>query len=134
MKRVLEGLRNSESGFTLIEMLIVLGIIVALAAAVVPQLGLFSGSGEAGGKDAELSGMKTALQTAMVDAGVSSVTANSGVGGVLGPAQNDFSATPVEIPGGLGKYLDANVTTFFYCYNTSGRVTLQQDAATPNCT
>ena len=34
--RVIDRVRKTESGFTLIEMLIVVGIIVALAAAIVP--------------------------------------------------------------------------------------------------
>ena len=37
MRKYMSKIRNSEAGFTLIEMLIVVGIIVALAAAVVPE-------------------------------------------------------------------------------------------------
>ena len=72
--------------------------------------------------------MKTAFQSAMVDAGVSTVTDNSGAA-----ARNDFTTSPPEIPGGLGKYLDTPTTSYFYCYTSSGRVTLQQEAAEPNC-
>ena len=77
MKRLVGGvarsLRASESGFTLIEMLIVVGIIVALAAAIVPQVVQFGGKGEEGTKATELQTVQTAIDNAMAIAGITVV-------------------------------------------------------------
>ena len=131
MKRLKEmvGYRSAEeSGFTLIEMLIVVGIIVALAAAIVPNVVQFGGKGEEGKKDQEKSAVQTAIDSMMADKGVSSVS--------IGPttAENDFTAYPTGTVANmtLDSYLRVTSTEYFYCWTASGVVT-QKDLTTDVC-
>ena len=79
MKNLVTGvsrrLQRSESGFTLIEMLIVVGIIVALAFAIVPQVVSFSGKVEEGKKTSEKSTVQSALDAMMAEKGIVTITA-----------------------------------------------------------
>ena len=52
-RRLSRRLPGSEAGFTLVELLVVVGVIVALAAVIVPSVVKFSGKGETGAKAAE---------------------------------------------------------------------------------
>ena len=81
MKRLLK----KESGFTLVELLVVVGIIVALAAVIIPNIARFTGSGDTAAAAAELDTLQTAMDTAMADNTLTAVVAKSAV--------NDFSAT-----------------------------------------
>ena len=120
--------RKGESGFTLVELLVVVGIIVALAAVIIPNVAQFAGKGETGAKAAEQENVQTAFDAMLADVGITVVTANTGA---ITPAINDFSATPVEGP--LGTYLRSATTTYFYCWDTSALILLQQLAAADNC-
>ena len=135
MKRLVGGvarsLRASESGFTLIEMLIVVGIIVALAAAIVPQVVQFGGKGEEGQKSSELSAVQTAMDNAMAVAGITLIdlqattapnkswTALPKVGTTLYPL---FSV-----------HLRTATTTWGYCWGTDGKVTQTVDKTSTTC-
>ena len=55
MKDILKRVRTSEAGFTLAELLIVVGIVVALAAVILPNVGRFANEGQRGALAAELS-------------------------------------------------------------------------------
>ena len=56
-----------QKGFTLIEMIVVVGIIAVLATVIIPNLGKFIGSGESGAKSAEQESVETAMTAMMVD-------------------------------------------------------------------
>ena len=129
-------MRRSESGFTLIEMLIVVGIIVAMAAAIVPQVVQFGGKGEEGKKDQEKATIQTAMDAMIADQGLSDVAANTGSGT---PARNDWTTYPNDGPSGTaaklstGGYIRVTSTTWFYCWSTTGKIEKQTDAAADNC-
>ena len=134
--RVLKGVRDGESGFTLIEMLIVVGIIVALAAAIVPAVVQFSGKGEEGKKDSELTTIQSAIDSMITEESVTSVTATTNAVrnwtvdnfGVTVPAGKDLTLSPTYIR-------DAS-TTYWYCFDAKGKVTQHnlgypEEATTP---
>ena len=125
LNRVKDSVGKSESGFTMVEMLIVMGIIVALAAAIVPQMASFGGTGEEGQKSAEKSAIQMAMDSTIADAGKSVVTAETT------NARNDWQTYPVG-PSPikkLEKYLAITSTTWFYCWDTKGKITKQLDTA-----
>ena len=133
MKSAITGvskrLQRSESGFTLIEMLIVVGIIVALAAAIVPQVVSFSGKGEEGQKSSEQSTIQSAMDAMMAEQGITSVTPVEG-----GTAVNDWT----DNPDGTGAltldgYTSLTSSTWFYCYGSDGQITAQVDEADDGC-
>ena len=73
---MVDRLRRIWPSFSLIEVLIVLGIIAALAAAIVPQ---FVGRGsDERQRDSELSSVQNAIDSMMAELGLSSVAANDG--------------------------------------------------------
>ncbi|MFQ5874791.1 MAG: type II secretion system protein, partial [Dehalococcoidia bacterium] len=72
----LPRLGRKESGFTLVELLVVVGIIVALAAVIVPSIAAVSGKGEQGARDSERENVQSAMDTLMADIGITTVNAN----------------------------------------------------------
>lgn len=125
-----------QKGFTLIEMIVVVGIIAVLAAVIVPNIGKFIGTGEQGAKNAEQESVETAMSAMMADKAVTTLTALSG------SSINDWSGKPVEASGDPGavslynsstpseSYLQLNPTVYFYCFNANGLITAQHEVAT----
>ena len=79
MRKFVRKLRKSftygEKGFTLIELLIVLAILGAMAGAIIPNLSRFTESGTKSACLNEAQVIQTAIDAAMADAGLSSITA-----------------------------------------------------------
>lgn len=111
-------LPKAESGFTLVELLVVVAIIIALAAVIIPSVASFADKGDEGAKAAEQDNVQTAIDTYMADNGTTTVTANSTT------ATNDMSVDP-----DLSTFLRKSSTTYFYCWDTAGLVTSQQESA-----
>ncbi len=115
--------RKSQGGFTLVELLVVVAIIVALAAASIVAVSQFSGKGAEGASAAELNAVQTAMDTMMADLGITTVTASTSAAA----ASSNFGTVPTEGP--LVTYLRTNPTTYSYCWNASGKVS----QVTGNC-
>ena len=118
---------RKESGFTLVELLVTVGIIVALAAVIVPSVLIFGSKGDEGAKAAESESLQTAMDSMMADKALTSV-----VGLTSSENSNQLWTT---LPAGTGSapltnYLRSDTTAFFYCYDNTGKVTRQDVAAT----
>ena len=131
-----------QAGFTLVELLVVVGIIVGLAAVIIPNVGRFSGKGAQGATVSEKENVQTAFDSMMAEAGITGVTANGLA--ALGTAKNTWTSLPtatgggaITLPGGgtvdLTDYLRAANTTYFYCWAATGVVTEQFSTAV-SCT
>ena len=130
IKNRLGRVGEDQKGFTLIEMLVVVGIIVALAAIVVPLVISFAGSGESAAQAGEVETVQTAIQTLMVDNDLSAVTASiSGAGGEkIVSTGTQFDATV-----SLQAYMDQPSTQYCYRWGADGRVTFQYNLVAGAC-
>lgn len=130
LKKLVSRITNGQKGFTLIEMIVVVGIIAVLAAVIVPNMGKFIGQGETGAMSAEQDAVQTAMKAMMADKTITTVTALANPS----TSSKDWSA----LPGGtgavkLGKdYLQTDLTTYFYCWDGFGNIT-QQDKVAAAC-
>lgn len=126
-----------QKGFTLIEMIVVVGIIAVLAAVIVPNIGKFIGSGEAGAKSAERESVETAMSAMMADTAVQKVATLVGSN-----ATQDWTGLPLPDSVDLGalplyntanpeqSYLQLDPTVYFYCFNEFGLIYDQFEVAT----
>jgi len=129
LKKLMARLRRAQEGFTLVELLVVVGIIVAVAAVTVPSVLQFTGKGDQGAKATEEETVQTAMDSMMADKSINAVTG-------LTSAQNSNNVW-TSLPGGTGAaalttYMRNNTTVYFYCYDATGKVT-RQDAAAAAC-
>ncbi len=133
LKKLASRITGGQKGFTLIEMIVVVGIIAVLAAVIVPNIGKFIGSGEQGAKDAEFESVQTAINAMMADGAVVLVVDHSGAADT---SVSDWTAQPEEDSTDIGtvplgtEYLQNATTVYFYCWDANGQLTAQHEAAT----
>ena len=125
-----------QKGFTLIEMIVVVGIIAVLAAVIVPNIGKFIGSGEAGAKSAEQESVETAMAAMMADHATQMVTASTA-------ANADWTGLPItngSDPGAVSlyntgspelSYLHDEFTIYCYTWDEFGKILVQTEATAP---
>jgi|ERR687895_1558658 type IV pilus assembly protein PilA len=130
LKKFMAKVAKGQGGFTLIEMIVVVGIIAVLAAVIVPNIGKFIGSGEQGAKDAEKESVQTAMNAMMAEKAVTKVNA------LVSPATStaDWASLPDEDstdPGAVpwSSYLQSASTVYYYCYDGFGQIKRQDEAA-----
>ena len=117
--RLLGKLPGNRSGFTLVEMLVVVAIIVALAAVIVPTVTVLLGRGESAAREAETVAVQTAIDTMMTDKLWTEVKPSAG-------PTRDFSATggndfSIDASGVyLETYIREPLTAFCYMWDADG--------------
>ena len=132
LKKMASRITGGQKGFTLIEMIVVVGIIAVLAAVIVPNIGKFIGSGEQGAKDAEFESVQTAMNAMMADSAVVLVVDHSAA---ADNSIQDWTAEPKEDAADIGTlpletYLQNVKTVYYYCWDLNGQLTAQHEAAT----
>ena len=115
---------RGNSGFTLVEFLVVVGIIVALAAVIVPTVSQFSGRGVAGAQLEEFDAIQSAMDNMMVDTGLITINPSPGT------SKNDWTT----FPNGSGVmplqgFLRDTTSAHYYCWDSSGLLTDQHITA-----
>ncbi len=114
------GNLRGEHGFTLVELLVIVSIVVALAGAVVPSVAGFSDKGEVGAMAEEISSVQSAMDIMMIENNVTAVNVSPA------SSQNSWKTFPNgPSVASLGNYLKAEDTTYFYCWDASGLITDQ---------
>ena len=112
MKRITFG----EKGFTLIEILIAVGILALLAGIAVPTVGVLLGNSETKAEAAELSNVQAAVDSLMADQEMETITA-------VAVASSDMTAFPGAAPRLNPNYLRSAATRCTYTVATDGTVT-----------
>ena len=118
---------SQAEGFTLVEMLVVVAIIVALAAVIVPTVTIFLSRGEEAARQAEAESVQTAIDAMMADKGLLALTPNettptrdfSEAGG------NDFDDPNLVF---LEVYLREASTAYCYTWDNFGIATQDETA------
>ena len=141
LKKRIHSVGREASGFTLVELLVVVGIIVALAGVIIPNVTEFINKGDEGARAAEKVEVQQAIDTYIADKYLVVLP------GVLGAdaldeasdsSTNDFSTggtLDLESPGTAGaSFMRDTTSVYFYCWDITGKVLLQDATSTLDCT
>ncbi|MBI4294577.1 MAG: type II secretion system protein [Chloroflexi bacterium] len=101
---MIKRLLKKQAGFTLVELLVVVAIVVGLAAAIIPNVSRFSDSGRTGGAASEINTLQASLDAAIADNNITTVTAQSAVSDFSSTGAEDFTGDPLAVPS-TAKYL-----------------------------
>ena len=113
-------IRGNRLGFTLVEMLVVVAIIVALAAVIVPTVTVLLDQGEEGAQEAELSSLQAAMDALMASNGVPAVTAGGTLGAPISDLVGDLVGDGTANDNSLNNYFRETTSTYCYHWDTDG--------------
>ncbi len=114
--RIWKRVAGSQRGFTLAELLVVVGIVVGLAAVILPNVGRFTGEGERGALATELASIQTSVDAYGAD-DANTITAAAGWTNDLLSGSGGINLTGfLRLPGG------STVTADTYCWDSDGTV------------
>ena len=126
LKKTLGRGSEDQKGFILIELLVVVvGIIVALAAVIVPLVIQLSGRGDTGAANAEWDSIQSAIDTMMADTTMTAVTAGGSAAFITDSFDFDAGAGTQN----LSTYLRDASTTYCYTWAATGRILPQVSAS-----
>ena len=103
---------RKDRGFTLVELLVVIGIIAALAAVVIPNVSQFVGRGDAAANTTEAQTVQAAVDLLMADTGAVAIAAQAIA------TSNMLTSTPQLSPA----YIRTQTTKCTYTWDTAGIV------------
>ncbi len=129
---------HEASGFTLVELLVVVGIIVALARVIIPNVTGYINKGDDGARASERVEVQQSIDTYIADNYLKTLPAGDVLYLPGDSSTNDFSLSGtlnLESPGSAGHpFMRGTSTVYFYCWDNTGLVLLQDGASTPDCT
>lgn len=123
MRRLVRGrILLRQRGFTLVEILIAVGILAILAAVAVPTVAKFMSRSETKAASAELSNIQTAMDSMMSDRSVDTVTAVTQPNATC--AMGGFPDATYKLNGDatFGDYIRQATTRYKYYTATDGEV------------
>ena len=134
MKSLKYGLTNhtarfgsSESGFTLVELIVAVAIIIGLAGAIIPNVVAFASKGETGATRKEAMIVQDSMDAMMADMEITTMDAHDL--STNSTATNDYSAEPTGAGvATLDSYLRAPAK-YLYCWDGGGLITEQFKSA-----
>ena len=118
LNNLVARIKNGERGFTLIEMLVVVGIILTLAAVIVPAVSKFTSEGEDGAQSAEWDNVQAAVDYMMADQRISTLTGNA-------VAAKLTDSTDLIAGQTLAGYLRDSTTNYCYTWDATGQFLTQ---------
>ena len=124
-----------QSGFTLVELLVIVGIIVALGSVIVPNVLQFADKGVEGAEKAEEERIGTAIHRFMAAYSPAPITALPGTPGADfnypgGDSQHHFGpGRPLD----LSELLRTTDTNAWYCWDSSGQITQIDTTSSQPC-
>lgn len=117
MKKFIRPNKN-QRGFTLVELVVVLGIMAALAAVVVPVVARFAGRGDTEANSTEKQTVQTAFDLYMSDNSLATIT-GSGTSTTAWGTVDPGSVGTFMYPG----YMRQTTTKCGYTWSTAGTIT-----------
>ena len=125
--RIWERVARSQRGFTLAELLVVGGMVVGLAAVILPNVGQFTGEGEGGAPATEFARVQAAVDAYGAGAD-NTVTAATGWTNDLLTGGGGIDLTGyLRLPGSSTDTADR------YCWGGDGTVRQESTDASPSC-
>ena len=142
LRKRIHSVGHEASGFTLVELLVVVGIIVALAAVIIPNVTQYVNKGDEGARAAEGVEVQQSIDTYIADNYLIRLSGAPTEGFLDDPSDwstNDFSlltgTLDLESPGTAGaSFMRDSYTVYFYCWDDTGKVLLQDATSTLDCT